>query len=114
MKTETVAVFEVNMTIMSTKNFLSVKMKLSVEIYRDPNQYGNGMAMYVKGKGKTEFERCFDIRYEKVDPNNIELFILNWIYNEWSGENGSYDVVELKISNVKALELAKKAENPNV
>lgn len=91
--------FNLSVTI-SPKDKSSVrKLKLRAVFHNNKNDYGNGFYLAIKGREGTDFERMFDIRYEQFNPANPEPFLASWVYNNWSGEKGSWDVVSLKIED---------------
>lgn len=69
------------------------ELKLRVILGKSNSGYGNDTYMLVKSRNDNSFEQCFDIRYDKeINRNKPEIFIINWVYNYWSGENGSWNV----------------------
>lgn len=69
------------------------ELKLRVILGKSNSGYGNDTYMLVKSRNDNSFEQCFDIRYDKeFNRNKPEIFIINWVYNYWSGENGSWNV----------------------
>lgn len=80
------------------------EMKLKVSLTNANSGYGNDTYMTVKSRNGDSFEQCFDIRYDKTfDKNKPEVFILNWVYNYWSGENGSWSILgcSIKVNGVR-------------
>lgn len=96
--------YDIDIKIANPNNILDARqLFLRAQFHHRQDDYGNGYYLSIKGRQGTDFERLFDIRYDNFNIDNPELFILNWIYNNWSGRNGSHDVISLKISNVDAM-----------
>lgn len=96
--------YDIDVKIANPNNITEVKqLFLRAQFHHKQGDYGNGYYLSVKGRQETKFESLFDIRYDNFSLDNPELFLLNWIYNNWSGKNGSYDIVSLKISDVEAV-----------
>lgn len=95
--------FNLDITIYDVHTLENVKLKLRAEFGVDPNQYGNGTSLLIKGRENCKFSpQLFDLRYEQgIIP--YEVFLAKWVYNNWTGENGSYAVARLKIDKVDAL-----------
>ena len=71
-------------------------LKLSCIFAYDPEQYGNGH--WLKIKGSEGFENYIDLRYDMdFDRNNKTAYLEKWAKNYWSGENGAYYVKSLEI-----------------
>lgn len=71
-------------------------MKLSCIFSYDPEQYGNGH--WLKIKGAEGFENYIDLRYDTdFDRNNKTAYLEKWARNYWSGKNGAYYVKSLEI-----------------
>lgn len=69
------------------------ELKLKVILGKSNSGYGNDTYMLVKSRDGESFNQCYDIRYDKeFDRRKPEVFIINWVYNYWSGENGSWNV----------------------
>ena len=94
--------FNVNMTIVKP-NVKEPQKEVNLEIgfYCDPNDYGNGYRAWIDHKD-IGYEEGFDLRYDiDFDERFAELWITNWIYHNWSGEQDSYDVQELTIERIE-------------
>lgn len=73
-------------------------LKLIVKFGGAKNDYGNGTYMLVKSRDSGSFEQCYDIRYDKeFDSNMPESYIINWVYNYWTGKKGSWHVIGCSI-----------------
>lgn len=71
-------------------------LELECEFGYDPNQYGNGHSVRIRGKGGMEW--CYDLRYDtSFCKNEKEAWLINWAKTNWSGENGSWKITELMI-----------------
>lgn len=92
--------FNIELTIMDPKTQDKRKLYLRAEFAKVDGTYGNGIYLAIKGRGETNFERLFDLRYEEIDTSNLEIVVAKWIYNNWSGSNGSFDVYKLAIEKV--------------
>lgn len=69
------------------------ELKLKVILGKSNSGYGNDTYMLVKSRDGESFDQCYDIRYDKeFDRRKPEVFIINWVYNYWSGENGSWNI----------------------
>ena len=80
------------------------ELKLKVTLSKSNSGYGNDTYMLVKSRDDGHFEQYYDIRYDKeFDKRKPEIFILNWVYNYWSGENGSWNVsgCSIKVSGIR-------------
>ena len=74
-------------------------LKLIVKFGYTQNDYGNGTYMLVKSRDNGSFEQCYDIRYDKEFNSNMpESYIVNWVYNHWTGKNGSWHVIRCSIA----------------
>ena len=72
-------------------------MKLSCCFAYDPEQYGNGH--FVRIKGGEGFSNIIDLRYDKeFDRSNKDAFLEKWARNYWSGQNGAYYVKWIEIT----------------
>lgn len=91
--------FDLKVVIADPNNISSHRtLNLRAVFSYNEDTYGNGYYLGIKGVKGTDFEQYFDIRYDNFNPNNPEPFLLNWIYNNWTGDRGSYDVVSLNIT----------------
>ena len=71
-------------------------MKLVCFFAYDPEQYGNGH--WLKIKGSEGFEGHIDLRYDTdFDRNNKIEYLEKWAKNYWSGKNGAYYVKSIEI-----------------
>lgn len=77
-----------------------ITKKLRAVFSKDPEQYGNGTFLGIRNlpEDKNYFEQNFDIRYDtSYSRKSQEVYLLNWVYNYWTGENGSFDVKEVSL-----------------
>ena len=73
---------------------------LSCSFYYDPEQYGNGHYLCIKGK--EFYQQVIDLRYDaEFDRNNKIAFLEKWARNYWSGTNGAYAIKTLEINRKK-------------
>ena len=96
--------FKVLMTIQNPKNKTEVIEYLRfAEFYCNENDYGNGYHLWFGNKDKDDFYEVYlDIRYNTdFDKNYPEEWLASWIYRNWSGEQGSYDVIKLTIEKME-------------
>lgn len=71
-------------------------LNFEVDFSFDENDYGNGA--YVLIESNDGFCRSIDLRYDKNFCNDRkEVWLAQWAYNYWNGENGSYKVRRLTI-----------------
>lgn len=77
------------------------KVNLEIGFYCDPNDYGNGYRAWINHKD-TGYEEGFDLRYDTdFDEEFAELWITNYVYHNWSGEQDSYDIQKLIIERIE-------------
>lgn len=66
----------------------------------DPEQYGNGHYVSIKGKGFSP--ECYDLRYDRsFDRNNKAKWLEEWAKNYWSGKNGAWAIKTLEITKAE-------------
>lgn len=96
MKGETI--FLLDVSTMSPDLTIRKELKLQVNLIRSNSGYGNNTYMLVKSRYGGEFEQYLDIRYDTTfNKDKPEIYIINWVYNYWSGDNGSWNVVACSI-----------------
>lgn len=84
------------------------ELKLKVILGKSNSGYGNDTYMLVKNRDGEYFEQYYDIRYDKTfNKNKPELFILNWVYNYWTGEKGSWNIsgCSIKVSGIRKTQI---------
>ena len=106
--------YNVDVTIINPKNCETRKLYLLANFSVVDSVYSKGLYLSITGRGETNFEEVIDLRYEKVNTNELELVILSWVYKYWSGMNGAWDVMRVNIENIAMVELARKALKPDV
>lgn len=83
------------------------ELKLKVVLSKSNSGYGNDTYMLVKSRNDNSFEQFFDIRYDReFNRDKPEIFIINWVYNYWSGENGSWNVsgCSIKVNGLRKIQ----------
>ena len=100
--------FYLTVKIYNPKNpIINRVLKLKASFKFVPNTYGNGYYLAITGREDCTFEQLMDLRYQQFNINNPEPFILDWLYNNWSGENGSFDIMSVKIENMTVINKTK-------
>ena len=94
-----------NLTVKITDGSSSRTLYLLAEFGKGNSGYGNDMYLAIKGREyrgvKTTFENIYDIRYDKsFDRKKPEVYLSNWVYSYWTGENGSWKVQKLTIESL--------------
>lgn len=90
--------FLLDVTLVSPDFTTTKSLKLIVKLAKSNSGYGNDTYMLVKSRDSGSFEQYYDIRYDKeFNKNKPEVFIINWVYNFWSGENGSWNIIGCSI-----------------
>lgn len=91
--------FNLYITIVNTGNSKQIhKLELTATFGKSNSGYGNNTLLMIKSMYEGNFEQMIDLRYDtSFDKEAPEVYIAKWIYNYWSGKNGSWDVKELKI-----------------
>lgn len=76
--------------------------KLDCCFAHDPEQYGNGHYVAIKGKEMPFGREVIDLRYDQsFDRNNKEKWLEAWARAYWSGKNGAYAVKSLEITKAE-------------
>ena len=83
------------------------KLELAASFYKSDNDYGNGIYLRIVGINKTTFEQLLDLRYIDFEPEKPEVLLANWAYSNWSGTNGSLDIVKLTIESLNEVHTLK-------
>lgn len=90
---------KVNLIDPNTKKSM-YNLELICDFYYDPEQYGNGH--YVSIKGKEFYPLSYDLRYDSsFDRNNKPKWLEEWAKGYWTGKNGSWKIKSLSIEEVK-------------
>ena len=73
---------------------------LTCAFAHNENDYGNGYWLGIEGKGF--FGHGYDLRYDtSFNPKRKIAWLADWANNYWSGENGAYQLDEIKIGSIK-------------
>lgn len=92
--------YNVNLIIVDPKDKDTKELNYEVGFYHEPNDYGNGYRVWLNNKD-TGYEEGFDLRYStEFDENHPELWITDYVYHNWTGENGSYDIQKITIERI--------------
>lgn len=97
--------FLLDVSIMSPEMTQRKELKLQVNLVKSNSGYGNDTYMLIKSRDGGSFEQYIDIRYDKdFHKDKPEVYIVNWVYSYWTGDNGSWNVVgcSIKASGFKA------------
>ena len=77
----------------------NIFLSLDCRFFYDPNQYGNGH--YLTIKGDRGFENHYDIRYDyDFKRNDKPGYLEKWARSYWSGKDGAYTIKSLEIHKV--------------
>lgn len=80
----------------------AVEQGYDVEFFYDPNQYGNGTHMSCENHKAGYTDYCYDIRYDRDYKKDRQVqYIVGWVLNTWSGNNGSYRATEISVKEIK-------------
>lgn len=101
--------YNIDVTIINPKSGETQKLYLEATFKVVNDTYGNGIYLYILGRGQTNFERVIDLRYESVDTTALELVVLKFVYGYWSGNNGAWDVMRINIENVEFVQCSRKS-----
>lgn len=92
--------YNVKLTIVDPIDKETKELKYEVGFYCDPNDYGNGYRVSLTNKD-TGYVDGYDLRYDTdFDEKHPELWITDYVYHNWTGENGSYDIQKLTIERI--------------
>lgn len=76
-----------------------ITFKLDCAYAYDPDTYGNGYHLSIKGDGF--FPQYFDLRYDKEFRKSRKMaWLVDWAEFYWSGEDGAYKVTHIDIEEV--------------
>lgn len=79
--------------------FSSLKLYLFCEFFCDPNDFGNGCYVSIRGEGFSK--NVFDIRYDKsFNIDEPDVWLKNWAKNYWNGCNGAWKTKSLQILKI--------------
>ena len=74
-------------------------MNLTASFDYDPNNYGNGH--YVGIKGGQGFYNLYDLRYDKDFHRDAKIqWLVDWACRYWNGKNGAYEVKSITVEKV--------------
>ena len=74
------------------------KISMNVLLLRSNSGYGNDLYMSVKNTVTEEYMALIDLRYADIHNKTYEELVIGWMYGNWSGENGSWRIHSLKIT----------------
>ena len=67
-------------------------------IGRNKDTYGNGCYLSIRNIEDGSWNQLFDLRYNnEFSINGATDYIINWFFNNWSGENGSWRAVKVEL-----------------
>lgn len=92
--------FNINITIFNpVDKKVKRELKYVAVFTKTENNYGNGYYLHIESReGKQYFEQNFDLRYDtSFNSEFAEVYLATWVYKNWTGKNGSYDVADLRI-----------------
>lgn len=69
---------------------------LECEFIKSDNGYGNGYYLYIDG----DIQENIDLRYSNYQPNNNFVVLMSWANSRWNGNNGSWILNSIHISNI--------------
>lgn len=73
-------------------------LKGTVEFSCDPDQYGNGYSMGIRGLGEPFWGQGYDIRYDtEFDPANEIGYIVRFYTNRYTGKNGWWKLIGIRV-----------------
>lgn len=76
--------------------FSGLRLYLFCEVFHDPDDYGNGCYLSIRGKGFSKL--VFDVRYDKsFNIDEPDIWFKEWAKNYWSGRYGSWKIKSLQI-----------------
>lgn len=79
--------------------FSALKLNLFCEVFCNPNDFGNGSYVSVRGEGFSM--NVFDVRYDRsFNINKADEWLKSWANNYWSGKNGAWKIKSLQILKV--------------
>lgn len=92
-------VYNLKVEITNPQKTASKVWDLKATFFFDPEQYGNGH--YVLIKGKEGFEHHYDIRYDTSFRKANKIgWLEDWARSYWSGKNGAWNITHLEISKI--------------
>ena len=76
--------------------FSGLRLYLFCEVFYDPDDYGNGCFVSIRGEGFTR--QIFDVRFDKSfhikEPGD---WLKKWAQNYWNGVFGAWSIKRLQI-----------------
>lgn len=79
--------------------FSCLKLNLFCDVFCDPNDFGNGCYITIRGEGF--FKNVIDLRYDKsFNIVESDVWLKNWAKNYWNGCNGAWKVKSLQILKI--------------
>ena len=80
---------------------MTLTFDVTVEFSYDPDTYGNGYYMGIKGKDEPFGFSGYDIRYDHdFDPKNKMAYVMGFFANRYSGSKHSWKLKALSIKEV--------------
>ena len=77
----------------------SLRLYLFCEVYYNPNDFGNGCYVSIRGEGFTS--TVIDVRYDKsFNFDEADVWLNNWAKNYWNGCNGAWSIKSLQILKI--------------
>lgn len=75
-----------------------LQLVLKVCFTHNPDTYGNGHHVIIRGKMLPFGREIYDLRYSKTfDRNHKEEWLEDWAYFYWSGKRGAYKLKKIEI-----------------
>lgn len=76
-----------------------LKLYLFCEVFCDPNDFGNGCYICIRGEGFSK--TVVDVRYDKsFNIDAPDVWLKNWAKNYWNGCNGAWSIKCLQILKI--------------
>lgn len=76
--------------------FSGLRLYLFCDVCYDPDDYGNGCFLYIRGEGFST--QIFDLRYDKsFHINEPDVWLKKWAQNYWNGVYGAWSIRSLQI-----------------
>lgn len=73
-------------------------LKGTVEFDHNPDQYGNGYSMGIRGLGEAFGLQGYDIRYDReFNPANMIGYIVRFYTNRYTGKDGWWKLIGIRV-----------------
>ena len=94
--------YKLTIVLRNPENGETAKQKYTFGVARDPQNYGNGCSMgMMHENGYSDY---YDLRYDTdfhyTSQSAIMQYIANFAFRNWSGQNGSWEIIDLHIAIV--------------